>query len=56
MKVLHLIKNKPDDGVTKIIEAHRAGHDVKVIDLSKGEASYEEIVDKIFSSDRVISW
>jgi hypothetical protein len=27
-----------------------------VIDLSKGDMSYEDIIDEIFSRERVVSW
>jgi hypothetical protein len=56
MKVLHLLTDGPTDVSTKIIEGQSAGNDIKVIDMSKKEASYEDIIDEIFSRDRVISW
>lgn len=56
MKVLHIIKSEPDEVVSKIIDVQKVVHDVKVIDISKGDVSYESLVEEIFNSDRVISW
>ncbi len=56
MKVLHLLK----DGQTKlsgsVIAVQSKDNQVKVIDMTKKEASYEAIVDEIFSNDKVICW
>lgn len=56
MKILHIL----NDGSTKlskqIIDTQSKEHEVKVIELSKKEVSYETIIDEIFSYDRVISW
>lgn len=56
MKVLHLLTDGPTDLSTKIIEVESAGNEIKVIDMSKKEASYEDIIDAITSHDKVISW
>lgn len=56
MKVLHLLKSEPDETVNEIMDAHKAGNEVKVVDLTKGDVSYESLVKDIFSYDRVISW
>ena len=56
MKVLHLLKSEPDETARKIMEIHKAENDVKVIDLTKGDFSYESIIEDIFSYDKVISW
>jgi hypothetical protein len=56
MKILHIL----NDGQTKlsdqIIGVQSRENEVKIIDLTKKEASYESIVDDIFSYDKVISW
>jgi hypothetical protein len=41
---------------TKIISVQSKDNEVKVVDLSKKEMSYEAIIDAIVSSDKVISW
>ena len=56
MKILHIL----NDGTTKlsdeIIRVQKKDNEIKVVDLSKKDASYESIVDDIFSYDKVISW
>lgn len=56
MKILYIL----NDGATKlsdqIISVQSKGNEVKVVDLSKKTASYESIIDDIFSHDRVVSW
>lgn len=56
MKILHMLSDGPTELSGKIIEAQSKDNEVKVIDLSKKEASYEDVVEEIFSSDKVISW
>jgi hypothetical protein len=56
VKILYLL----NDGVTassrEWIEALAGEHQVEVIDLKKKEIPYDALVDKIFASDKVISW
>lgn len=56
MKILHMLNDGPEKLADQIISVQSKDHEVKVIDLSKKETSYESIVDDIFSFDRVISW
>ena len=56
MKVLHIIKSKPIELTEKIIEHQSKNNEVKVIDLTRKKISYEDIIDEIFSHDKVISW
>lgn len=56
MKILHILNDGPTELSTRIIGAQSGEGDIKVVDLSKGELSYEELVDEIFSNDRVMSW
>jgi len=56
MKILHILNDGPTTLSDQIIAAQSKGNEVKVIDLSKKAASYESIVDDIFSHDKVISW
>jgi predicted site-specific integrase-resolvase len=56
MKILHLVKSRPDKFVKKIIEHQSKTHEVKVINLKKKDISFEEVIDDIFSYNRVISW
>ncbi|NOY17603.1 MAG: hypothetical protein GXP23_11910 [Gammaproteobacteria bacterium] len=56
MSILHIL----NDGSTKlsdqIIDAHSRECHTEVVDLNKKEISYEDLVDKIFYFERVISW
>ena len=55
MKILHLVKKDLAPTEASILEAHRKGHDVTVIDL-RTETDYGRIVDQIAAADKVISW
>ncbi len=56
MKILHILNDGPSDLSKQIIDAQSAGNEVKVIELSNENKSYEAIIDDIFAYDRVISW
>jgi hypothetical protein len=55
MKILYLIKREYDETLKKIIEEHKRTSDVSIVDLLK-DKNYEQIIDLVTSSDRVISW
>jgi len=56
MKILHILNDGPTELSARIIEVQSKENEVKVVNLSKKEMTYEAIVDEIFSSDRVVSW
>ena len=56
MKILHILNDGPSDLSKKIIDVQSAGNEVKVIELSDKNKSYEAIIDDIFAYDRVVSW
>jgi len=56
MKILHILTDGPTRLSDQIISTQLKDNEVKVIDLSRKEKSYEGIVDDIFSYDKVISW
>lgn len=56
MKILHILNDGPTKLSDQIISVQSKDNEVKVIDLSKKQASYENIVDDIFSHDKVLSW
>ena len=56
MKILHILNDGPTQLSHDIISVQAKDHEVKMIDLTKKDASYESIVEEIFASDRVISW
>jgi len=56
MKILHILNDGRAELPNRIMREQSKENDVKIIDLSKKDVSYESIVDAIFASDRVISW
>lgn len=56
MKILHILNDGPTELSTKIIEVQSKDNEVKVVNLSKKEMTYEALIDEIFSSERVVSW
>jgi len=56
MHVLHILNDGLTELSEQIIELHSSECSIEVVDLKKIEISYEQLVDKIFSCDRVISW
>ncbi|MFV1977675.1 MAG: hypothetical protein ACC651_18185 [Candidatus Scalindua sp.] len=56
MKILHILNDGPSGLSNQIIEAHAREFQVEVVDLKQKEISYDDLVGKIFSCDRVISW
>jgi len=56
VKIVHILNDGPTKLSDRIIAAQSGDHEVKVVDLSKKELSYEGLVDAIFSYDKVISW
>ncbi len=56
MHILHILNDGPTELSDQMIDIHSRECHVEVVDLKKKEVSYEDIVDKIFSCDRVISW
>ncbi len=56
MKILHLMRSKPDDLVKKFIKESSAGQESKEVVLYEGKVDYDQLVRDIFDSDKVISW
>lgn len=56
VKILHIRKDGPTELSERIIREQSEDHEINVIDLPSRAISYEDIVDAIFSCDRVISW
>ena len=55
-RILHILREGPQEDVLEIIKAQAEQHEVEVVDLSKPEFSYDEVVDKIAACDKVLSW
>ena len=56
MKLLHILVDDPGDLPSRIVEAQSGEHDVEVIDLSQEGISYDTVIDRIFSCEKVVSW
>mgnify|MGYP001410093063 CR=1 FL=1 len=56
MKILHILNDGDEPLYTEVIDAMAQEDRREIIDLSKTNLSYDEIIDLIFDSDKVISW
>ena len=56
MKILYLLNDGASTAPDEWIDAQAGDHQVEVIDLLGKAVSYDVLVEKIFASDRVISW
>lgn len=55
MKILYLLKQDPDETAKRILDEHKKSHEVLLVDVRKNQ-NYDQIIDLIASSDKVISW
>lgn len=56
MKILHILNDGPSQLSDAIISVQAKYYELKIIDLSQKDISYESVVDDIFAGDKVISW
>jgi len=56
VKILHIIKSQPDESTKKIIEVHKSGNEVKLVELYKGGVAYDKLVADVFAYDKVFCW
>lgn len=56
MKILHILNDGPTELSDSVIRAEAEDHEITIVDLSERAASYESIVDAIFTADKVVSW
>ncbi len=56
MKILHIINEGLSPLPERIIDVQSRDNEVRVVELSKKDISYESVINDIFSHDRVISW
>jgi hypothetical protein len=56
MKVLNIVRSKPDDFVKKFIDTFSENKKNKVIALYEEDVNWSGLVDEIFSHDRIICW
>jgi len=56
VRMLLLLNDGPDASSGALIEALSRNCQVEVIDLARKEVPYDALVDKVFASEKVISW
>ena len=56
VKLLFLLNDGPDASSGTWIQALSRDCQVEVIDLARKQVPYDALVDKIFASDKLISW
>jgi hypothetical protein len=56
MRILHILNDGNEPLYTEIINAMEQEDTREIIDLSKTKLSYDEIIEEIFGSDKVVSW
>jgi uncharacterized membrane protein YvbJ len=58
MKILHILRTRPEATVEKLMESATNGDRSKVTALYElqNDGDWSKLVDEIFSNDKVISW
>lgn len=56
MKLLNILKTKPDEITMKLMEGVSRGAEAQNFNLYEDDVDYEKLIELIFSSDRVVSW
>jgi hypothetical protein len=56
MKVLHILKTRPDETVEKLIHCLSETDETTVQPLFDGDVDWFRLVDDIFANDKVICW
>lgn len=55
MKILYFLKQDLDETAKRITDEQKKANEVTIIDIRKNK-DYEQIIDLIASSDKIISW
>lgn len=56
MRVLHILKNDPDETVERLIDVLSEDCEASVMPLFNSNVDWLRLVDDIFTHDRVICW
>ncbi len=56
MKILHILKTKPDDLTNTFIDLISDGEENTTFSLYEQDPDYAKLLDLIFENDRTISW
>lgn len=56
MLVLHLLNDGPEAACAELLRLKSTELEGEVINLSQADVDYGKLIEKIFASDKVISW
>ncbi len=56
MKVLHILRSKPDEVVKNLIKASSEGNEAQQLELYKEDVDYDTLIELVFKHDKVICW
>ena len=56
MRILHILKSKPDETIEKLIDSLTETDEITVQPLFQGNIDWTRLVDDIFAHDKVICW
>ena len=56
MKLLNIMRSKPDDQVRALVQGMSMGQDVRDVPLYEGKVDYDRLVKDIFEAEKVICW
>ena len=56
MKILHILKTKPDDLTNTFIDLISDGEENTTFSLYEQDPDYAKLLDLVFENDRTISW
>ena len=56
MKILHILRSEPDTTIKNIVASTTNGDKSKTTELYKDDIDWSQLVDDIFSHDKIICW
>ena len=56
MRLLNIMRSKPDDQVRALVQGMSKGQDVRDVPLYEGKVDYDRLVKDIFEAEKVICW
>lgn len=56
VSILHILSDGALPIIDQAIDIQSRIHTLEVVDLSEGDINYDELVNKIFACNKVISW
>lgn len=56
MKILQIFRSEPDEAVKQLSESISRNEDASSVSLYAGNVDWSQLVDDIFSHDKVVCW